>query len=128
MVVITNTLLALAMALGSVMAAPAAADSAVKLVPRATGEITYFNPGLGACGETNGDGDAVAALSASLFDAERPCNRNIRVSYQGRSLTVRVVDRCQACAHDDVDLSPSAFQHVIGDLALGRVTASWEWA
>ncbi|KAM4066822.1 lytic transglycosylase [Hirsutella rhossiliensis] len=128
MVAITSTLLTLAMTLASAVAVPASTESTAKLTTRATGEITYFNPALGACGETNGDGDAVAALAASLFDAERPCNRNIRVSYEGRSMTVRVVDRCQACVGNDVDLSPSAFQQVIGDLGLGRVQASWEWA
>lgn len=128
MVPTASTLLALAMTLTSAAAAPPRTDSEAKLAPQTTGDVTYYNPGLGACGETNRDGDAVAALAASLFDAQRPCNRKIRVSYQDRSVTVRVVDRCERCVGNDVDLSPSAFKQVIGDLALGRVKASWDWA
>jgi hypothetical protein len=27
------------------------------------GDLTYYNPALGACGQTHGDGDAVVAVS-----------------------------------------------------------------
>ncbi|POR35429.1 Papain inhibitor [Tolypocladium paradoxum] len=124
-----TTLATLSAIFASALAAPAQGDAANTLEARGnSGSITYYNPGLGACGETNGDGDAIVAVSAALFDAQRPCNRNIRVSYEGRSAVVRVVDRCSGCAVNDLDLSPSAFQQVIGDLGKGRVTASWDWA
>ncbi|KAH0494584.1 hypothetical protein TgHK011_001201 [Trichoderma gracile] len=93
-----------------------------------TGSVTWYNTGLGACGQTNSDGELVAAVSASLYDREHPCGRKIRISYQGRSEVVTVVDRCAGCAENDLDLSPAAFKGVIGDPGLGRVTASWEWA
>ncbi|KAL7787150.1 expansin-like protein [Trichoderma ceciliae] len=99
------------------------------LEARATfGQITYFNAGLGACGWWNGDNDYVVAMSAPLFDSQRPCGRNIRVNYGGRSITVKVVDRCAGCAWGDVDLTPRGFRDLIGSLDAGRVQGSWDWA
>ncbi|PHH66848.1 hypothetical protein CDD82_1524 [Ophiocordyceps australis] len=121
---VTKIAAILALALAAV-AAPAPAENAAA---SSSGQLTYYYPGLGACGQTNGANDAIVAVSAPLFDAQRPCGRNIRVHYQGRSVMVRVVDRCAGCAYNDLDLSPSAFQQVVGDLGKGRVPASWEWA
>ncbi|KAM0486332.1 hypothetical protein ACHAPX_001038 [Trichoderma viride] len=92
-----------------------------------TSSVTYYEVGLGACGQTNSDGELVVAVSHSLYDREGPCGRNLRVHYEGRSVDVRVVDRCTGCAEDDLDLSPTAFQQVIGPLSIGRATATWEW-
>ncbi|GFP54323.1 allergen Asp f 7 homolog [Trichoderma asperellum] len=122
---ITITISALCMALAT-SAAPT--EAGVQAAASNTGDITWYNTGLGACGQTNNDGQLVAAVSHSLYDREHPCGRKIRINYQGRSLVVTVVDRCQACAEDDVDLSPTAFENVIGPLGIGRVTASWDWA
>ncbi|RDA88473.1 hypothetical protein CP532_6610 [Ophiocordyceps camponoti-leonardi (nom. inval.)] len=93
----------------------------------ATGQVTWYEPGLGACGETNTKQDQVVAVSSAHFDGLKPCNRKIRVSHKGHALDVRVVDRCPGCGDDDLDLSPSAFEQVIGQLNVGRATASWEW-
>ena len=112
-------------AFATVSAAPAEHKS---LAARSNGELTWYNPGLGACGETNSDGDAVVAVSASIFDSEKVCNRKIRVTYKGKQATVRVVDRCAGCSKYDLDLSPTAFETVVGDKGLGRVAGSWDWA
>lgn len=121
--------IASALMVGTALAAPVdSSQSTNDLVSRADGSITYFNPGLGACGITNSDNDLITAVSAALYDSQKPCGRNIRVTYQGRSVVVQVVDRCVGCAYNDLDLSPAAFQTVIGDLGIGRVNAQWEWA
>ena len=121
------SLIVLAVAVAtSVLAVPA--TPANELIARNTGSTTWFYPGLGACGETNNDNDLVAAVSAELFDAQHPCNSEIRISNQGRSTVVRVVDRCTACAYNDIDLSPVAFKAVIGELGIGRRDAAWHWA
>ncbi|KAJ3763347.1 hypothetical protein EV360DRAFT_78419 [Lentinula raphanica] len=33
-----------------------------------SGDATYYEPGLGACGETNAPGDPIVAVAASTFD------------------------------------------------------------
>ncbi|KAI9155434.1 Papain inhibitor [Paramyrothecium foliicola] len=92
-----------------------------------TGDLTYYNTGLGACGETNKDTDFVAAVSPTIFDSKNACNKMIRVSYNGRSADVRIVDLCPGCDTYDVDLTPAAFQQAVGDLGLGRVQGTWDY-
>ncbi|KAH6847738.1 RlpA-like double-psi beta-barrel-protein domain-containing protein-containing protein [Chaetomium sp. MPI-CAGE-AT-0009] len=101
----------------------------------ASGRFTYYNPGLGACGQNHGDGDLVVALSHADFDPSTPggnpnnnplCGRRLRASYSGKSVDVTVVDRCEACNSGDLDLSPAAFQ-ALADLSLGVIQGTWEW-
>ncbi|PMB69311.1 Allergen Asp f 7 [Beauveria bassiana] len=91
------------------------------------GSFTYFYPGLGACGGHNGNNDYIVAVSAKIFDSQRPCNRRIRAWYKGRSVDVKVVDRCAGCAENDLDFSPAAFKALVGDLGPGRVWGDWNW-
>ncbi len=98
-------------------------------------KFTWYNTGLGACGQTHSDSEYVIALSAVNFDPHTPngnpnnndlCNRRIRASYNGRSVEVKVVDRCPGCPENGLDLSPGAFQQ-LADLGVGVVQGSWEW-
>ncbi|KAJ7038092.1 RlpA-like double-psi beta-barrel-protein domain-containing protein-containing protein [Mycena alexandri] len=104
-----------------------------------TGDGTYYNTGLDACGLTDSDSSSfIAAVSIDLFDNypgytggnpnNNPmCNRQVKATYQGKSVTVRVVDRCTGCASQDLDFSPLAFQE-LAPLAVGRLTGmTWEW-
>lgn len=101
-----------------------------------SGEGTYYAPGLGACGETNTDTDLIVAISYDLFDQYTPngnpnkntlCGKKIIASYEGKSVEVTVVDRCEGCAHYDLDFSPSAFSD-IAEQSLGRIDITWKWA
>ncbi|KAI0318975.1 RlpA-like double-psi beta-barrel-protein domain-containing protein-containing protein [Amylostereum chailletii] len=102
-----------------------------------TGQGTYFEVGLGACGRQNSDADFIAAVSESFFDTypgatpnpnNNPvCQRRITAQYQGRSVTVAVADRCEACALYDLDFSPAAFTQLAGSLSVGRISGmTWE--
>lgn len=99
-----------------------------KAITHTAGEVTYFAPGLGACGQTHGESAFITAISASLFDSEDFCGKAIKVTGPAGTVTVTVVDRCGGCAHNDLDLSPAAFEASIGGLSIGRTTAEWEWA
>jgi expansin (peptidoglycan-binding protein) len=47
----------------------------------------------------------------------------------GASVTVTVVDRCVGCALTELEFSPAAFGALTGgNLGLGRVKITWEWA
>jgi len=104
--------------------------------------MTFYAPGLGACGRTNTDNDNICAISHTLYDASNNspnpntnplCGRTLRathrdsVSGQDKSLVLTVVDRCEACAEWDVDLTPGAFARLEGDPGLGRVKVRWGW-
>jgi hypothetical protein len=75
-----------------------------------TGDLTYYSPGLGACGITSSDKDAVVAVSHYTFDAVQKgsdpnsnplCNKKIRATRvnektgESSSIDVTVIDRCK---------------------------------
>ncbi|KAL4266907.1 Plant Cell Wall Expansin [Pleurotus pulmonarius] len=102
-----------------------------------TGEGTFYATGLTACGETNKDTDFICAVSMKLFDAvpgasgnpnNNPiCGKKIKATYKGKSVTVRVTDRCVGCAPTDLDFSPSAFAQ-LASFDLGRLQGvTWTW-
>ncbi|KAI5949870.1 DAG7 [Candida jiufengensis] len=100
-----------------------------------SGEGTFYSPGLGACGSYHSDSDYIIAISHELYDSHNVggnpnnnplCNKKIRASYNGKSVDVTVVDRCEACAYNDLDFSPTAFSQ-LADQSLGRIDITWEW-
>lgn len=115
-------------------AATSAATSG--LTEEHSGDGTYYDTGLGACGIVNVDTDYIVALSHSLFDQYTPngnpnrntlCGKKINAHYQGKTVQVTVTDRCEGCAYNDLDFSPAAFKQ-IADQSLGRIKITWEWA
>lgn len=99
------------------------------------GQATYYAPGLGACGWTNTESDYIVAVSHSLFDSfgtgnpnNNPiCGHKIKATYQGKSITVSVSDRCEGCAWGDLDFTPSSFQQ-LAPLSKGRLDGlTWSW-
>jgi expansin (peptidoglycan-binding protein) len=162
--IITPVLAMVATLMGAVAATPiaASADKRDEQAALKSGRITYYNPGTGACGQTHTDADFVVALSKYDFDPYTPdgnpnhntlCGKYIRVSYNGKTVDVMVVDRCEGCNSGDIDLSPAAFRksflwlpsfhscplgeitwltgcvctEVLADLSVGVVQGSWDW-
>jgi len=101
-----------------------------------SGDLTYYDLGLTACGKVYNNHEYVAAVSQLLFDAvpgaganpnNNPiCGKKVRVSYHGKSIIVTLVDRCTACKVLDLDLSPDAFSQ-LADQSVGRVTSGMTW-
>lgn len=87
-----------------------------------TGELTYFTPGMGACGHTSGEGDNMVAISQALFD-KYTVNGNPNLNpLCGQTLTIKggdgadhkatIWDRCPGCAEADLDLPEKFFNTV----------------
>ncbi|KAH9839118.1 plant expansin [Rhodofomes roseus] len=103
-----------------------------------TGDGTFYQTGLGACGVNNVDSDYIVAVSEDLFDnypgynginpSNNPvCNKQITANYNGNSVTVTVTDRCVGCAVTNLDFSPSAFSQLASE-SLGRLHGmTWTW-
>ncbi|KAG8219872.1 RlpA-like double-psi beta-barrel-protein domain-containing protein-containing protein [Butyriboletus roseoflavus] len=119
------------------------------------GQGTFFEVGLGACGITNTDNQNIVAVSQSLYDSypsvlvpflprsafslshrgydgvnpnSNPvCGKSITASYQGKSVTVTVTDRCTGCSLTDLDFSPNAFD-TLAAASVGRISINWVWA
>ena len=75
-----------------------------------TGDLTYYGPGLGACGIDSTDNDAIVSVSHYLFDAVQTgtnpnlnplCGKKIRATRVDErtgnpvSIDLKVVDRCK---------------------------------
>ncbi|KAF2805500.1 uncharacterized protein BDZ99DRAFT_466491 [Mytilinidion resinicola] len=104
-----------------------------------TGDLTYYGPGLGACGTDSNDNSAIVSISHFVFDAVQKgsnpnanplCFRKIRAQrqYKGglHSVDLTVVDRCTGCEPNDLDVSPGMFAK-LADPDQGRVTVTWAW-
>lgn len=97
------------------------------------GDMTYYDLGLTACGQTYTNADMVAALAFDWFTTPNPnedpmCGRMVRITDPATSNTVEVEvrDKCQACQHDDIDVSPTAFQ-TLQPLEVGRYKVTWDF-
>ncbi|KAI0131524.1 RlpA-like double-psi beta-barrel-protein domain-containing protein-containing protein [Daldinia grandis] len=107
-----------------------------------TGDLTYYEPSLGACGVQSNSDEDIVSVSHIIFDAASQgtnpntnplCGMKIRVMRDfveadmgNRSVDVTVVDRCVSCAAADLDLSPAVFEQ-LALLGTGRVIGSWAW-
>ncbi|KAG9301182.1 hypothetical protein G9A89_012565 [Geosiphon pyriformis] len=99
-----------------------------------SGQGTYFNPGLGACGAVDNDNSQMVALGSPFFDQYTPngnpnhnslCGKQIRIYFEGKSVDGIIHDRCPECAAGDVDMSPFMFNQ-IADQSRGRINIEWE--
>ncbi|KAL6250799.1 hypothetical protein RBB50_003102 [Rhinocladiella similis] len=100
-----------------------------------TGDLTYYGPGLGACGVTSKDSDKIVSISHTVFDAvssgsdpnENPlCGKKIRARRDNKSVDLTVVDRCVRCQPTDLDVTIDTFA-ILADVDLGRVNVEWNW-
>ncbi|KAJ7661980.1 hypothetical protein DFH06DRAFT_1397805 [Mycena polygramma] len=151
-----------------------------------TGDMTYYDQGLGACGDYYDDNSFTAAVSQIMYDSwpgntpnhnrnpicgpfvpgREAINNNgalftavastipgyaviggdglincvgstsptvqchvpltATVMHGNNSIQVQIVDRCTACAVDDIDLTPAAFA-ALADTALGRTSVTWKF-
>lgn len=100
-----------------------------------TGDLTYYDPALGACGWTNSGSDSICAVSHIIFDAvstsanpnSNPlCGKKIRIRVGERSEDLTVVDRCTGCKSVDIDTTRGVFGSV-ADIDEGRVGVQWAW-
>ncbi|KAG8994680.1 hypothetical protein FRB94_008616 [Tulasnella sp. JGI-2019a] len=80
---------------------------------------TGFPPGdkrnvkgaYGACGEQNTNNDMIIAIPAALYDSNDYCGRKVKITANGKSLTVTVKDRCPGCQNGHIDVAPPVFTH-----------------
>ncbi|MER6399859.1 cysteine/serine endopeptidase inhibitor [Kitasatospora sp. NPDC001603] len=117
------------MALGT---GPAVADSAT--AQSVQGRATYYNDaGYGACGtQIDASREFLVAVPAAYWTSPNPNNDRlcrgvwVRVTYQGRTITVPVADKCPSCDSSHIDLSLPAFQQ-LADPNVGVINVQWEF-
>ncbi|MFD5466397.1 cysteine/serine endopeptidase inhibitor [Kitasatospora sp. NPDC127059] len=93
------------------------ASAAIPLNKPITGKATYYNDaGYGACGtRINAADQLLVAVPHSWWTSANPNNDplckgiSVKVSYQGKTITVPVKDQCPSCDSTHIDLSQPAF-------------------
>lgn len=99
------------------------------------GELTYYAPGLGACGIESRDGDDIVSLSHTLFDAVSTsanpnlnplCGKMVRARRGEITVDLKVVDRCTGCQPRDLDITEKTFAK-LARVEQGRVDVEWSW-
>ncbi|GAW25121.1 putative riboflavin-aldehyde forming enzyme [Rosellinia necatrix] len=89
-----------------------------------TGDMTWFHPGLGACGRTDNDGSPVVALNSADYANGANCGRWITIQGNGRQTAAQVVDLCPGCGTNGIDVAPAIFDD-IASLDVGRTQVNW---
>ncbi|MEU6350407.1 carbohydrate-binding protein [Streptomyces sp. NPDC047072] len=98
-----------------------------------TGKMTFYQMvGTGSCGtHLDATTEDLVALPPQLWTTGNPnndpiCNASVEVTYNGKTLTLPVRDKCLDCTADHIDLSRHAFQQ-LADLDVGVVNGiTWK--
>ncbi|KAL8683611.1 MAG: hypothetical protein Q9186_000383 [Xanthomendoza sp. 1 TL-2023] len=91
-----------------------------------SGDITFYDTGLGACGWTNdGLSENVFALAHGMMGAQSNgnpfCGRSAEVTLNGKTVVGKLVDKCGGCEGQSIDLGHKMFQ-ALADEAKGRIS------
>ncbi|KAK2745956.1 hypothetical protein FQN55_006028 [Onygenales sp. PD_40] len=95
-----------------------------------TGEFTFYDGGLGACGtqvDTYGE-DAIAlpfGLMGTLSNTNPYCGQTVTITYKGKTVKAKVKDKCMGCYGNAIDMTRSLFYKFASE-GDGRVAGA-EW-
>ncbi|RYO89616.1 hypothetical protein DL766_000424 [Monosporascus sp. MC13-8B] len=100
-----------------------------------SGDTTYYDPegAPWAYGRRHLGSDKVASVPFSHYgNCPNPndypsCGKTVRIHCNGKTTTAKVVDECEGCAGDSIDVTKAVFGG-LADLDLGCVQVTWEWA
>jgi len=118
--------------IASPVPSPDTNTTVVDLEKRVThvGRGTWFNVGLGNCGQWNVDSDAIVAISKQRYDANggANCEQWVEIvnTNNGKKAYGKTRDSCQSCGTEDLDMSPSLFQQ-LDSLNTGQIRISWHF-
>lgn len=108
-------------------------NSSVTVKLNKIGDLTYFSLGLTACGQVYTDDDMVAAIAFSYFTSPNPnvdpmCGKQVKIIDPTtlKYVMVTIVDKCEDCKTNDIDVSPSAFEKLKPKI-VGRSKVAWDF-
>jgi len=126
---------ALALTVGVVLGSGSANAATVPIGQPMTGKMTFYNDvGFGACGtQINAATQNLVAMSFRWWTTPNPNNDpicqgiSVRVTFNGKTITVPVKDKCPSCDATHIDLSQAAFQR-LAPLDVGVVNGiTWQF-
>lgn len=103
-----------------------------------TGDFTWYQVGMGACGVTSTPSQHIVAISHVIYDMYTPngnpnnnplCGTTVNlIGKDGSTYPATIVDRCVGCAESDLDLSEDFF-NLVTENGNGRVSnMKWSFA
>lgn len=86
--------------------------------------FTFYDAGLGACGQTNSNSDFIVALNAPQYGSGGYCFQTITIIINGKTATAQITDECMGCGWGALDFSRGLFNYFASESA-GVLTGSW---
>ncbi|KAG6335158.1 hypothetical protein ID866_3942 [Astraeus odoratus] len=80
----------------------------------ANARFTFYDVGLGACGQTNVASDFIVALNVEQYGSGYPgpyCFQSITISYGGKTAQATIMDECMGCPWGGLDFSRGLFDY-----------------
>jgi len=92
------------------------------------GRGTWFDVGLGNCGDWSVNSDPVVAISIQRYGNGDNCNQWVHITNNANKKTAYgiTLDSCESCGVADLDMSPSLFGQ-IGNLDTGELSIDWHF-
>ncbi|KZV69691.1 hypothetical protein PENSPDRAFT_735256 [Peniophora sp. CONT] len=89
--------------------------------------MTWYDITTGetACGAWYSNDDYVVAMNAPQYDSSNWCGVEISISYKGKTVKAKVVDRCESCPSGGLDLTKGTFS-ALDSLDSGIIEGDWE--
>ncbi|KAF9377010.1 hypothetical protein CPC16_012033 [Podila verticillata] len=95
-----------------------------------SGRGTWFTDSVGSCGTSFTTDDLIVAMNAPQQgddgNGNAQCGKHVRIQYNGKSVTAKVVDTCPECAEGSLDLSQAAFK-TLAPLGQGVIDITWSF-
>jgi hypothetical protein len=128
--------------LSTVLVALVASAAAVSAAPAfaRNGDGTWYDVSVGytACGTLHGNGEYVIAVDHAFYDSKnvdgnpnhsKVCGKQVKIDGPSANgpVIATIVDRCAGCATNDIDMTPSLFQAVVGSTSIGRARVTWQF-
>ncbi|KZO89894.1 hypothetical protein CALVIDRAFT_491240 [Calocera viscosa TUFC12733] len=92
-----------------------------------SGRATFFDVGLGACGQNNVASDFIVALNTPQYGSGSPgpeCFLMITITYNGITQQAQIMDECPSCNYGDLDMSRGLFDSFASE-DLGEFQMTW---
>lgn len=80
----------------------------------ANARFTFYDVGLGACGQYSSPGDFIVALNVAQYGGGYPgpqCFKSITISYGGKTAQATIMDECMGCPYAGLDFSTGLFNY-----------------
>lgn len=89
--------------------------------------FTFYDVGLGACGDYSSPSDFIVALNVDQYGSGYPgpmCFSSITISYGGKTAQAVIMDECMGCPYGGLDFSTGLFNYFASE-SEGVLYGSW---